>query len=76
MAGIRRLSRASRQRTTDLPGIKEQVVADHQAIVNALHAHDPEAAQAAMLRHLNNVEHRLRESIMQESGKTAVAEEI
>ena len=76
MAGIRRLSRASRQRTTDLPGIKEQVVADHQAIVNALHAHDSEAAQAAMLRHLNNVERRLRESIMQESGKTAVAEEI
>lgn len=76
MAGIHRLSRASRQRTTDLPGIKEQVVADHQAIVNALHTHDPEAAQAAMLRHLNNVERRLRESIMQESGKTAVAEEI
>ncbi|MDQ2903077.1 MAG: FadR family transcriptional regulator [Chloroflexota bacterium] len=74
MAGIRRLGQASRQRTTDLPGIKEQVVADHRAIVGALHAHDAEAAQQAMLQHLNNVERRLRESIEEEHATTLDAE--
>ena len=76
MASIRRLGRASRQRTTDLPGIKKQVIADHQAIVKALHARDPEAAQVAMLQHLQNVEIRLRGSITREGENTASAEKI
>jgi GntR family transcriptional repressor for pyruvate dehydrogenase complex len=66
MASMRRLGSASRQRTTDLPGMKEQVVADHRAIVEALRARDPEAAQEAMLRHLQNVERALRASGAQE----------
>lgn len=71
MASIRRLGNASRRRTTDLPGMKEQVVADHQKIVNALHARDPQAAQEAMLHHLNNVERTLRESGGQ--GQTSIS---
>jgi GntR family transcriptional regulator, transcriptional repressor for pyruvate dehydrogenase complex len=75
MASIRRLGRASRQRTTDLPGIKEQVIADHQAIVKALHARDSEAARAAMLQHLQSVESRLRESMTRAGENTIPAEE-
>jgi DNA-binding FadR family transcriptional regulator len=51
--------------------MKEQVVADHQKIVNALHARDPQAAQEAMLHHLNNVERTLRENGGQ--GQTSIS---
>ena len=49
---------ASRRRTTSLPGVQSQSVEDHRAIVAALEARDPEAAAAAMLRHLDNVQSR------------------
>jgi GntR family transcriptional regulator, transcriptional repressor for pyruvate dehydrogenase complex len=49
---------ASRRRTNPLPGLREQSVEDHRAIVAALEARDPEAAAAAMLRHLENVQGR------------------
>lgn len=56
---IGKLSFASRQRTVEITGVREQTIRDHQAIVAALKAHDPEAAQQAMLQHLSNVEQRL-----------------
>jgi GntR family transcriptional repressor for pyruvate dehydrogenase complex len=49
---------ASRRRTNPLPGLREQSVEDHRAIVAALEARDPDAAAAAMLRHLENVQRR------------------
>jgi GntR family transcriptional repressor for pyruvate dehydrogenase complex len=49
---------ASRRRTTSLPGVQQQTVEDHRAIVAALEARDPETAAAAMLRHLENVQRR------------------
>ena len=49
---------ASRRRTNSLPGVQEQTVEDHRAIVAALEARDPPAAAAAMLHHLENVERR------------------
>jgi GntR family transcriptional regulator, transcriptional repressor for pyruvate dehydrogenase complex len=49
---------ASRRRTTSLPGVQSQSVEDHRAIVAALEARDPEAAAAAMLCHLENVQSR------------------
>jgi len=61
MASIRRLSQASRRRTSVLPGIMQQTCQDHQAIVQALQAHDHVAAYQAMLTHLTHVEQRLRE---------------
>ncbi|GCE31013.1 GntR family transcriptional regulator [Dictyobacter alpinus] len=59
MSSIRSLGRASRERTSILPGVFEQTIQDHQAIISALKAHDPEAAQAAMLTHLEHIEQRL-----------------
>ena len=58
---ISKLSFASRRRTVEISGIREQTIEDHRAIVAALRAHDPEGAQQAMLRHLNNVEQKLTE---------------
>jgi GntR family transcriptional regulator, transcriptional repressor for pyruvate dehydrogenase complex len=49
---------ASRRRTNPLPGLREQSVEDHRAIVAAIEARDPEAAAAAMLHHLENVQRR------------------
>jgi len=59
MASIYNLGHASRSRTVEIPGVVEQVVEDHRAIVNALKISNPEKAQQAMLQHLNNVEARL-----------------
>jgi DNA-binding FadR family transcriptional regulator len=38
----------------------QQTYQDHQAIVQALTAHDPTAAYQAMLTHLTHIEQRLR----------------
>ncbi|GIV77331.1 FadR family transcriptional regulator [Litorilinea aerophila] len=61
MASISQLGRVSRTRTVQLPGVIQRSVQDHQAIVQALKARDPEAARQAMLQHLLNVERELRE---------------
>jgi GntR family transcriptional regulator, transcriptional repressor for pyruvate dehydrogenase complex len=60
MESIRALGLASRRRTGARRAVQEQTVEDHRAIVAALRAHDPEAASAAMLRHLDNVERNAR----------------
>ena len=49
----------SRSRTVEIPGVQAVTVEDHRAIVAALKRRDPEAAQEAMLQHLNNVERGL-----------------
>jgi len=59
MTSISQLGLASRSRTTAIPGVVHDTVEDHRNIVSALKAHNPEAAQQAMLIHLNNVESRL-----------------
>lgn len=59
MAIIGRLGEASRQRTVDIAGIRQQTVIDHQAVVSALKARDPAAAHRAMLQHLTHVEQQL-----------------
>ena len=56
MESIRSLGLASRRRTGARRAVQEQTVKDHRAIVAALRARDPEAASAAMHRHLENVE--------------------
>jgi GntR family transcriptional regulator, transcriptional repressor for pyruvate dehydrogenase complex len=62
MASISQVGLASRQRTVDIPGVPEQVVDDHRAIIEALKRHDPTAAQQAMGRHLDNIKGRLAAS--------------
>jgi DNA-binding FadR family transcriptional regulator len=47
---------ASRRRTGRLGPVREQSAHDHREIVTAIAAHDPDAAYAAMLHHLENVE--------------------
>ena len=47
---------ASRRRTGRLAEVREQSALDHREIAAAIAAHDAPAAQAAMLRHLENVE--------------------
>jgi GntR family transcriptional repressor for pyruvate dehydrogenase complex len=47
---------ASRRRTGRLAPVREQSARDHHEIAAAIAAHDADAASAAMLRHLENVE--------------------
>ena len=56
MASIGTLGRASRQKTVRVARVTEKTVEHHRRIVAALEAHDPQAAGAAMLRHLEHVE--------------------
>lgn len=60
MASVSQLGRASRRRTTEIPGVPRQVLEDHRAIIEALKARDPDAARLAMLYHLKNIENQLR----------------
>ena len=57
------LGRASRERTGGLREVREAAVRDHQRLVKALLAHDPDAAERAMLDHLDHVEEGLRSAI-------------
>lgn len=61
MASISQLGLASRSRTIAIPGVVDQTIMDHQKIVKALEKRDREAAEKAMLTHLDNVEKRLSE---------------
>jgi GntR family transcriptional repressor for pyruvate dehydrogenase complex len=64
MESIHALGLASRQRTGTVPAVRRQALADHREIVAAMHAHDGEAAAAAMHRHLDNVERTARKEDM------------
>lgn len=59
---------ASRRRTGRLAAVREQSARDHREIAAAIAAHDADAAHAAMLRHLENVERAVRESLT--AGRT------
>lgn len=62
MASIRHLSRRSRERTIQIAAIRRQAQADHEQIVAALAARDPERARSAMRRHLAHIEQGLRDA--------------
>jgi GntR family transcriptional repressor for pyruvate dehydrogenase complex len=53
------LGKVSRERTGGLRGVREAALRDHRRIVGALRAHDPDAAERAMLEHLDHVEQGL-----------------
>ncbi len=59
MESISQLGLASRQQTVRIPNLAKEGVDDHRALIAALKAHNPEAAQQAMLKHLNNIEKSL-----------------
>ena len=59
------LGKVSRERTGGLREVREAALRDHRRIVDALRAHDPDAAERAMLDHLDHVEHGLRPALDQ-----------
>jgi len=63
MASISQLGLASRSRTVEIPGVAEQALEDHRAIIAAIKTRNPETARQAMLAHLDHVEHGLENQI-------------
>jgi GntR family transcriptional repressor for pyruvate dehydrogenase complex len=68
------LGRVSRERTGGLREVREAALRDHRRLLEALRAHDPDAAERAMLDHLDHVEERLRSGIGSEDAEPAAAE--
>jgi GntR family transcriptional repressor for pyruvate dehydrogenase complex len=62
MESIQALAVASRKTTGSRREVREQSVRDHEAIVAALRAREPDGAADAMHRHLDNVERGGRSS--------------
>ncbi len=62
------LGRASRERTGGLREVREAALDDHRRLLEALQAHDPDAAERAMLDHLDHVEEGLRSAIGSEDA--------
>ena len=62
-SSIERLSFMSRNRTGSIPGVRERAAIDHELIINAIIAKDPDAAKKAMLDHLLFVEEKLKEDL-------------
>lgn len=58
---VNQLGTESRWRAYGLPTAIDKTMDEHRAIVDALRQHDPEAAQAAMLLHLEQAEVYLRQ---------------
>lgn len=65
MDAIRSLGLASRRETGPIPGQTERTLFDHQLIVTALSARDPEAASSAMRAHLS----RIQREVHQQNGE-------
>jgi GntR family transcriptional repressor for pyruvate dehydrogenase complex len=66
------LGKVSRERTGGLRTVREAAVRDHQRIFDALRAHDPDAAQRAMLEHLDHVEQGLLPAVGSDDAEPAV----
>lgn len=63
MAIVSTLGRVSRERTGGLREVREAALHDHWQLLEALRARDPDAAEQAMLDHLDHVEEGLRSAI-------------
>ncbi|RME98651.1 MAG: FadR family transcriptional regulator [Chloroflexi bacterium] len=60
---VNQLGSKSRRKTYGLPGVLRPTIEEHQAIVDALKAHDPDLASQAMQHHLNQAELHLRQLV-------------
>lgn len=69
------ISLASRVRTVNIPGVIQQAASDHQAIISALKAGDADAAEQAMLYHLNNIEQSFLENTRSGGAETRNAQD-
>lgn len=59
-----------RRVASETPGVIAQSVRDHEAIVAALAAGDPDRTAAAMEQHMRNVDRSTREAMMRMAGPT------
>ncbi len=57
---VNTLGKVSRERTGGRRAVREATLEDHRRILDALRAHDPDAAARAMLGHLDHVEQGLK----------------
>lgn len=69
---VNQMAAESRRRTFNMPGATEETLEDHQVIIDALDSHDPELAQQAMLRHLENAEKHLRQLVQEREAQIKV----
>ncbi len=67
---ISTLGRASRERTGALPAVRKAALRDHRRLLDALRAHDGDAAEQAMRRHLDHVETGLQATLAVAAGTT------
>lgn len=67
------LGRVSRERTGGLREVREAALRDHRRLLEALRAHDPDAAERAMLNHLDHVEEGLRSAIGSDDAEPSAA---
>ena len=65
------LGKVSRERTGGLREVREAALHDHRRILDALRAHDPDAAERAMLDHLDHVEQGLEPAIGSDDAEPA-----
>ncbi|MEZ4639744.1 MAG: FadR/GntR family transcriptional regulator [Caldilineaceae bacterium] len=63
---VNQLGTESRWRAYGLPTAIDKTMDEHRAIVDALRRHDPKAAEAAMLHHLEHAEVYLRQILLSE----------
>ena len=63
MTIVSTLGRVSRERSGGHRAVRDAALRDHRHLLAALRAHDPDAAERAMLRHLDHVEEGLRSPI-------------
>lgn len=67
------LLRVYRYRSSTKPGRAKAALAEHKAIVAALRKREPEAAEAAMRKHLRNARCYVEEQLAAESGEQEAA---
>ncbi len=67
------LGKVSRERTGGLRAVREAALDDHRQLLDALRAHDADAAEAAMRHHLDRVGEGLRSAVGSEETASAAA---
>ena len=65
MESVGQLARRSRDFTNVFPRMREAAHADHERIVAAIRARDPEGAREAMREHIEHVAHTLADEAEQ-----------
>lgn len=71
MASLTRLGMASRSRTVALPGVRNQALRDHQAVLDALLRRDGAAAANIMRQHLETIHASLVDRVARDDAAPA-----